>query len=285
MAGNVRRAVDFSQHIDTIGWVRRHRPHNLLTKTLMTSSHLTVITGASRGLGRAMAEQLLQPGRRLLCISRQSDEQLGALARDAGVELEQWQQDLSDPVAAAERLSAWLRGLEAQGFDSATLINNAGTIGRPRPLSDAVGTELAQALRVGLEAPMLLTSAFLGATKDWRADRKVLNISSGLGRNAMGSQAPYCAAKAGMDHFSRAVALEEKGERGARIVSLAPGVIDTDMQVQLRDSDPAMFPDYARFQKLKAEGLLDSPASAATKIIKYLDRPDFGSNPVADIRD
>ncbi|MGJ7511692.1 SDR family NAD(P)-dependent oxidoreductase [Variovorax sp. GT1P44] len=251
----------------------------------MTSSHLTVITGASRGLGRAMAEQLLQPGQRLLCISRQSDEQLAALARDAGAELAQWQQDLSDPVPAAARLTAWLQGFDAQQFESATLINNAGTIGRPRPLSQAEPEEVAQALRVGLEAPMLLTSAFLGATKGWRATRKVLNISSGLGRNAMGSQAPYCASKAGMDHFSRAVALEEKGEGAARIVSLAPGVIDTDMQVQLRESEPALFPDYARFKKLKAEGLLDSPASAAAKILKYLDRPDFGSNPVADIRD
>ena len=252
----------------------------------MTNSRLTVITGASRGLGRAIAQQLLQPGQRLLCISRKSDEALAALAREAGVELDQWQLDLSDPVPASERLAAWLQGLDASAFDSATLINNAGTIGRPRPLSEAVASELAQALRVGLEAPMLLASAFLSATKGWRAERKVLNISSGLGRNAMGSQAPYCAAKAGMDHFSRAVALEEKAApHGARIVSLAPGVIDTDMQVALRTSEADMFPDRGRFEKLKADGLLDSPESAAGKILKYLERPDFGANPVADIRD
>jgi len=252
----------------------------------MTNSRLTVITGASRGLGRAIAQQLLQPGQRLLCISRKSDEALAALAREAGVEVDQWQLDLSDPVPASERLAAWLQGLDASAFDSATLINNAGTIGRPRPLSEAVASELAQALRVGLEAPMLLASAFLGATKGWRAERKVLNISSGLGRNAMGSQAPYCAAKAGMDHFSRAVALEEKAApHGARIVSLAPGVIDTDMQVALRTSEADMFPDRGRFEKLKADGLLDSPESAAGKILKYLERPDFGANPVADIRD
>ncbi len=251
----------------------------------MTSSHLTVITGASRGLGRAMAEQLLQPGRRLLCISRRSDDALAAQARKAGAELEQWQQDLADPVPAAARLAAWLQQLDAKTFDTATLINNAGTIGRPRPLSEADPAELAQALRVGLEAPMLLTAAFLGATRAWRAERRVLNISSGLGRNAMGSQAPYCAAKAGMDHFSRAVALEEKGTGGARIVSLAPGVVDTDMQVQLRETDPALFPDRTRFENLKTEGKLDSPASAAAKVLSYLTRPDFGANPVADVRD
>ncbi|HEY2257749.1 MAG TPA: SDR family NAD(P)-dependent oxidoreductase [Variovorax sp.] len=252
----------------------------------MTSSHLVVITGASRGLGRAMAEQLLQPGRHLLCISRRSDPQLAERARAAGAELEQWQLDLGEAVAAAARLSEWLRHIQPNTFDYATLINNAGTVGQPRPLSEGIASELAQALRVGLEAPMLLAGAFLGATKDWRAERKVLNISSGLGRSAMGSQAPYCAAKAGMDHFSRAVALEEKvAPRGAKIVSLAPGVIDTDMQVQLRESDAAVFPDRVRFEKLKAEGHLDSPAAAAAKVLKFLDRADFGSNPVADVRD
>ncbi|CAN7674160.1 MULTISPECIES: SDR family NAD(P)-dependent oxidoreductase [unclassified Variovorax] len=252
----------------------------------MNSSQLTVITGASRGLGRAMAEQLLQPGQRLLCISRQADEQLAARAREAGAELEQWQQDLADPVAAAARLAAWLQNLDAKAFASATLINNAGTIGRPRPLSQAIAAELAHALRVGLEAPMLLTSAFLAATQGWHAERRVLNISSGLGRSAMASQAPYCAAKAGMDHFSRAVALEEAAlGGGAKIVSLAPGVIDTDMQVQLRGAEAEMFPDRARFERLKAEGQLDTPATAAAKVLKYLARADFGTQPVADVRD
>jgi len=251
-----------------------------------TSSHLTVITGASRGLGRAVAERLLAPGQRLLCISRQLDAPLADKAREAGAELEQWSLDLADPVAAAARLGAWLAALDPQDFDSATLINNAGTVGRPRPLSQARAEDLSNALRVGLEAPMLLTSAFLAATREWRGQRKVLNISSGLGRNAMASQAPYCAAKAGMDHFSRAVALEEKQvANGARIVSLAPGVIDTDMQAQLRASEAGMFPDRALFERLKAEGRLDSPETAAAKVLGYLARPDFGTNPVADVRE
>jgi len=252
----------------------------------MTASHLTLITGASRGLGHAMAEQLLHAGHMVLGISRRQDPQLAELAQQAGAELIQWEQDLSDPVAASARVSAWLLALDGQRFDSVTLINNAGTIGNPAPLASAVGAELSQALRIGLEAPMLLTAAFLGATREWRGARKVLNISSGLGRNAMGSQAPYCAAKAGMDHFSRAVALEEAAApNGARIVSLAPGVIDTDMQVQLRGASAERFPDRTRFERLKDDGMLDSPATAAAKVLRYLARADFGSNPVADVRD
>lgn len=248
-------------------------------------SELFILTGASRGMGRAMAQQLLQRGEiTLLAISRGVDAELEALAADAGSLLVQWQLDLAEPLPAAQRVNDWLGSLHAPAFQSATLINNAGTVGRPAPLAQAELADLSQALRVGLEASLLLTSAFLRATRRWSAPRRVLNISSGLGRNAMGSQAPYCAAKAGMDHLSRAVALEEAGEGGARIVSLAPGVIDTDMQIALRGADAGLFPDRGRFEKLKQDGLLDSPESAAAKVLAWLDRPDFGAQPVGDVR-
>jgi len=249
--------------------------------------HLTIITGASRGLGRATAERLLrQPGVHLVCISRRTDDALAALADAQGAELVQWTFDLADARAAADRLNGWLKDLDASAYDSVTLINNAGTIAPPRPLHQADAADVAHALRVGLEAPMLLTAAFLGGTAEWKAARKVLNISSGLGRHAMAAQGPYCAAKAGMDHFSRTVALEESSRpNGARIVSLAPGVIDTDMQIALRAGDPQTFPDRARFVQLKEEGRLDSPDHAAAKLLHYLAREDFGAHPVADVRD
>lgn len=248
-------------------------------------SDLFILTGASRGMGRAMAAQLLQrDGVQLLCLSRGRDAALESGPTGADSRVEQWQVDLADPLPAAERVRDWLAGQGGAGFRSATLINNAGTVGHPAPLAKASLAELSQSLRVGLEAALLLTAAFLGATAGWPGRRQVLNISSGLGRNALGSQAPYCAAKAGMDHFSRAVALEEQGEGGARIVSLAPGVIDTDMQVQLRGTDAALFPDRGRFEKLKADGLLDSPEAAARKVLAWLERPDFGAQPVGDVR-
>jgi NAD(P)-dependent dehydrogenase (short-subunit alcohol dehydrogenase family) len=252
--------------------------------------HLTILTGASRGMGAAMAEQLLQPDRTLLCISRRANPQLAAQAAAAGTTLEQWTLDLAEPAPAAVRLAAWLQALDVEAFDSATLINNAAAIPRIVPLEEADAAELSSALRVGLEAPLLLTGAFLHATLAWRARRarecRVLNISSGLGRFAMASQASYCAVKAGLDHFSRSVALDQaSAAHPARIVSLAPGVIDTDMQLQLRSGDPKHFPDLGRFLQLKATGQLDSPAAAAAKVLAFLRRPDFGEKPVADVRD
>ena len=257
----------------------------------MQDRHLTVVTGATRGMGRAMAHQLVSPDRLLLCISRGVDDTLTQAAVQAGAHLEQWSQDLSQSLEACERLERWLASLHAPGLLSATLINNAGVIPTIAPIGQCPPEDIARALRVGLEAPMLLTGAFLRATSQWvgagwRGSRKVLNISSGLGRRPMASQSPYCAAKSGMDHFSRCVAIEESlRPHGARIVSLAPGVIDTDMQTQLRSGDPDRFPDLVRFKGLKENGLLTSANDAARTVLAFLERPDFGDSPVADIRD
>jgi len=252
--------------------------------------HLYIITGASRGMGLALAQALLSPDHRVLGISRQSNDALKAAAHAQAAPLTQWTLDLADAEAAALALQVWLSGLKLDDFASATLINNAGVIPTIAPLSGSQPSEVARALRVGLEAPMLLTHAFLNATlgwvnAGWRGPRKVLNISSGLGRRPMASQAPYCAAKAGMDHFSRCVALDEaQHEHGARIVSLAPGVIDTDMQVHLRGADAAQFPDRARFVSLHTDGALSSSEDAAARLVRYLNQPDFGSTVVDDLR-
>lgn len=247
--------------------------------------HLYILTGASRGLGLAMARQLLQPGNTVLCISRSANETLAVQAKQAGTDLLQWTQDLALGARTSARLEQWLREQVASNLASATLINNAGVIPRIGPLSEADADDLSHALRVGLEAPMQLTSAFLRATGNWAGQRKVLNISSGLGRRAMASQAGYCAVKAGMDHFTRCVALEELLKtNGAKLCSLAPGVIDTGMQEQLREADSNLFPDQSSFINLKTSGSLSSPEEAANRVLAMLMRADFGLNPVTDVR-
>ncbi|MFT7724090.1 MAG: SDR family NAD(P)-dependent oxidoreductase [Roseateles sp.] len=232
--------------------------------------HLYIVTGSSRGLGAALVRQLAVPGNAVVGIARRLDPALPA---------EQWTLDLADPLPAAERLQAWLRA--NTGWASATLVNNAALLGAPGPLAASGLAELSAALRVGLEAPALLSRVFLAETAGV-ARRRLLNISSGLGRRAMAGSAAYCAVKAGLDHLSRALALEAPD---VGIVSLAPGVIDTDMQLQLRGADPARFPEQARFQGLKDGGQLQTADAAAADILQFLARPDFGKTTIADIRD
>ena len=231
--------------------------------------------------------QLLQPSTRLLCLSRRTDDALADRARASSAQVEQWSADLTEPDAVAARLEAWLGALDASALRSATLINNAAALTPTGPVTDVATPDLVGALRVGLEAPVLLSAAFLRATRAWAARKRVLNISSGLGRRGMAGATSYCAVKAGLDNYSRALALDEAllGERGARVVSLAPGVIDTDMQVQLRGAAAAGFPEQSNFIALKERGQLASPQEAARRVLAYLERADYGANPVADVRD
>lgn len=249
-------------------------------------NHLTLITGASRGLGAAMAAQRLRQGHHVIGISRQASAELAAQAATGGAMLTQWKLDLAEPEAAASQLATWLAAQDGKTFASVSLINNAGVVTQPGPLEGTPLAEISRGIRVGLEAALSLSAAFLLGTATWPGPRKLLNISSGLGRRAMAGSAVYCAAKAGMDHFARAVAMEQAAlANGARIVSLAPGIIDTDMQLQLRSADAAAFPERERFAQFKSEGQLDTPEVAAAKVLAYLDRIDFGANPVGDVRD
>ncbi|HEY9095320.1 MAG TPA: SDR family NAD(P)-dependent oxidoreductase, partial [Hydrogenophaga sp.] len=93
-----------------------------------TPQHLTILTGASRGMGLAMARQLLAPDRLLLCLSRQSNDELTCEAKALAAPLVQWSQDLAQSESAAQRLEDWLQTQNPASLHSATLINNAGVL-------------------------------------------------------------------------------------------------------------------------------------------------------------
>jgi len=242
---------------------------------------VAILTGASRGLGQALAYGLAREGTQLITLARTARPELAAHARARGCILQEHTVDLSDPAAiesaAGQVLSALPR--DARRY---LLINNAGTLGPvgpgPHPAQD-----IAAALQVNVTAAMVLTGHFIRATDGMAATRRILNISSGAGRGAVAGWGVYCASKAALDMYTQCVKLEQ-GSDGARIVSLAPGVIDTAMQAEIRATDPAAFPSLSRFTGLHANGQLSAPEAVAARILAYLDRDDFGQTEIDDIR-
>lgn len=245
-----------------------------------------IITGASRGLGAALAEQLLSPSRRLIVIARGANPVLAERARALSAPLEYLQHDLSQveaTAALAERLAADLRA--APPASRYVLINNAGTV---EPVALAHGlpaAAAAMAMNLNVVAVMTLTAAFLAATQAGGGERRILNISSNAGRRPVPGWGVYCSTKAALDMYSRCIKAEQEGTANpARVCSLAPGVIDTEMQSVIRGSRSDQFPQLERFLKMKAEGTLSDPASVAQRLIGYLNRDDFGEREIDDIR-
>ena len=231
-----------------------------------------ILTGHSRGLGAAIAADLVARGIPLLALSRN---------RTADTEgVEQQALDLSDSAA----LEAWLAGGELQAFlagaDTVLLINNAGMLQPVGPIAGHRPADIARAISLNVAAPLMLSSAVAASDV---AERRVLHVSSGAGRNAYPGWSVYCAGKAALDHHARAAAQDNTA--GLRICSLAPGVIDTDMQAQIRASDVASFPLKAHFEGLKRDGALASPEDCAKRLVSFALSPGFGDTPVADLRD
>ncbi|HVI86709.1 MAG TPA: SDR family oxidoreductase [Dongiaceae bacterium] len=236
-----------------------------------------ILTGHSRGLGSAIAAALLQRGIPTLGLARRANAELGQAHRDLLIQVEI---DLGDDAALAD----WLDGSSLRHFlkDAGTilLINNAGIVQPVGPSETQAPAAIAQAVRLNVAAPLMLFAA--AAAARGKAELRAAHISSGAGRKAYAGWNVYCATKAALDHHARAV-VEDKGH-GIRICSLAPGVIDTEMQAEIRGSAAEKFPLLADFVAMKRDGALAKPADTAAKIVHYLLSDPFGREPVADIR-
>ncbi|MHB1284653.1 MAG: SDR family oxidoreductase, partial [Metallibacterium scheffleri] len=238
-----------------------------------------VLTGHSRGLGAALAAALLARGIATLGLARRGNAALTArypqLLREVVL-------DLSDSAA----LQGWLEGGELHawlaGAAHVLLINNAGVVGPVGALDMQSPAQLARAVALNVSAPLMLAAAFAEAARA-TPDRRIVHISSGAARQPIAGWSFYCASKAALDHHARTVAAD--AVPGLHICSLAPGVIDTDMQAEVRASDPARFPQRARFVAMHAEGALLAPAVVAERLLGYLLGDAFGAQPVADLRD
>lgn len=230
-----------------------------------------IVTGHTRGLGAAIAAELVRRGVAVLGVAR---------SRADVANIEQAELDMSDPGA----LQAWLADESLRDFlkDStqALLVNNAGVVTPVGPLAAQDPAAVVRAVSLNVAAPLALAAAFVQAAP--QAERRILHVSSGAGRSAYPGWSVYCATKAALDLHARAIQLD--GDDQVKACSLAPGVIDTDMQATIRATPDANFPLRQRFVDLKETGTLVSPADCARALVDYLLAARFGAEPVDDLR-
>ena len=121
------------------------------------------------------------------------------------------------------------------------------------------------------------------ATRGLASQRLIVNISSGAAKRAIAGWSVYCAAKAGLEMATRVAALEAPADLA--ICSLAPGVVDTPMQANVRVATVSDFPDGDKFRAMKADGILRDANVVAREIIQLIEGGKLTNGGNFDIRE
>jgi benzil reductase ((S)-benzoin forming) len=250
----------------------------MTASTHSSASICAIVTGHTRGLGAALADDLLARGIRVLGVGR------GSLAGRETTSFKQTVLDLADTPAVEQWLATDALRTFIGEADCVLLVNNAGTVEPIAPCGAQDAGAIARAIAVNVAAPLMFANALASpnAAKA-EASRRIVHVSSGAARNAYAGWSIYCATKAALDHHARAVVLD--APRGVRICSVAPGVVDTGMQATIRSTAVERFPLRERFEQLKQDGKLSTPEAAARQLIDYALSDAFGSTPTTDVRE
>lgn len=236
---------------------------------------LLILTGHSKGLGRAILDRFLfLENYQVLALSR---TQLDLQHPDfMEVPL-----DLSD----LSRLEDNLPGIFPEGeFERIVLINNAGWIGEIKSTGTLSSKGIEEAFHLNLLAPMMIVNAFVRAYGDHQGKKIICNISSGAAHKPLSGWAEYCSSKAGLAMFSQVAALDLE-HRGFRVFSLAPGIVDTEMQAEIRSASESDFPALMRFKDYKDSNRLSSTEEVSAKISYLIAHTDLFAGVIQDVRD
>jgi short-subunit dehydrogenase len=205
-----------------------------------------VITGASRGIGAAMADELATAGASLTLIAR-NEQNLAAVAERTGAAMV-----LCD-VTDADARNAAVTEIEATGPID-VWINNAG-LGTVGPFVEQEPADIAAVLAVNLEAPMLLMRSVLPAMLE-RGQGTIVNVSSMAMAVNTPWFAPYGASKSGLSAFVESLRIE-LADTGVELMTVEIGETETDMLRELRAGNASVDAMYERFEKLQLQRLIE----------------------------
>lgn len=233
-----------------------------------------IITGHSRGLGRALTEYYLTKEVKVVGLSRHGWD-------NPPEKLLEYSIDFSDADAMATliRSASWQSGLENK--NEIILINNAGMVEPNSIIGQQDCDAIIKAVTVNITAPLLLTNAVIAATS--KAEIRIAHISSGAGRHPVAGWSVYGATKAALDQHAAVVAAEQHPH--VRIASIAPGVVDTNMQQNIRSADADKFPLVQNFIGLKDKNQLQSAEDTAKRIADMIAADDYGRQILRDVRE
>ncbi|TPE44641.1 SDR family NAD(P)-dependent oxidoreductase [Pontibacter mangrovi] len=240
--------------------------------------NIYIITGASKGIGKALAEELL----------KDENNRVVGVSRSCSIKHPNYRHqplDFSDIPAVEHNLQKIF--LPYPDAEKLVLVNNAGVLGDIGYVGERMPNERFEfVFDVNVIVPAMLMNTFLEVYREQQAQKVVVNISSGAGKRPVDGWASYCASKAAIDMLSQTVQLEQDMRgTGVKIFALSPGVVDTYMQGQIRESDVSRFSTVEKFRRYKANNELASPEEVAVKMVDFLHNTDKYKEVIVSVRD
>jgi benzil reductase ((S)-benzoin forming) len=224
---------------------------------------LGIVTGVSRGLGEALAADLIARGFIVIGVGRAASPKL------KGESYLHATCDLARPSQIAASVTPALRAAAGRNPSAVTLINSAAVASPAGLFGHLDAAQIESAFAVNVAAPAVMTDLFCRTFPDDAVERRIINVSSGAAQTAIAGSAVYCMSKSALEMLTRAVCAEQTAPT-FRCVTLRPGIFDTGMQAYMRSHDPADFPSVGLFRGFKEKELLKDPAEVAVRIVEKL---------------
>ena len=236
---------------------------------------LILITGASRGLGLGMAVTVPFPAR-VIGYSRSRPP------ADSG--MEHVSCDLSTADGWAVLADSLDRVMNEGPYERTVLIHAAGTLTPIGFAGEVDGDAYRQNVLLNSASGQIVGQHYLSAISGRTGMHQLVMISSGAASTPYQGWSAYGAGKAALDQWGRVVGAEQNQRGGAVVIAVAPGVLDTEMQSEIREKTEDDFPQVERFVELDRSGALVSPKDAARKLWELLESSPPGGT-VLDLRD
>ena len=214
---------------------------------------VALITGTGSGIGKALAELLLSAKYIVFGYSRTNQIKHNNFTFTPI--------DLSNLKEVQK-----IKFPKVEVATDVLLVNNAATIGSILPLDKKATTDIINEYNLNLITPTLLSKLFINI---YSKNQKILiNIGSGAATSPIASWSSYCATKSGLDMLTEVI--EKEKHKNLKVFSIHPGVVDTNMQQKIRESDAKYFSLLDKFTAYYNNGELNSTDNVAQKIYRII---------------
>jgi benzil reductase ((S)-benzoin forming) len=238
------------------------------------SGNLVFITGGSSGIGLALARAVPFEDAQIYDVSRRGNDDFDHIPAD-----------LANPESWDVLGDFFIQQLDGFKGERAVFIHCAGTLDPIGFAGEVSASGYKRNVLLNSAAPQVLGDAFLDAAARTRAQCHLLMISSGAATHVYEGWSSYCAGKAAVNQWVSTAGAEQvmRGNH-CRVLAVAPGIVATAMQSQIRNTPAEQFPQVARFKEMYEQGQLRNPDEVAREIWALLDR-DLPNGAFVDLRE